>query len=80
MVGKALAMLGFVRKLSGELWALYVSLVRPKLGYASCVWWPFYDVHVNRISMCRESSLDTRGGNWDGGTCMIFLHTWNDVL
>jgi hypothetical protein len=42
-VRKALAMLGFVKKLSYEfrdpytLKTLYVSLVRPKLKYASCV-------------------------------------------
>jgi hypothetical protein len=50
-VGKALAMLGPVRRLSGvlrdayTLRTLYVSLVRPKLEYASCVWRPVYDVH-----------------------------------
>jgi hypothetical protein len=49
-VGKVLAMLGFVKRLSGEfrdpytLRTLYVSLVGPKLEYASCVWRPFYDV------------------------------------
>jgi hypothetical protein len=43
MVGKALAMLGFIRRLSFEfrdpytLKAHYTSLVRPKLEYASCV-------------------------------------------
>jgi hypothetical protein len=54
-VGKALAMLGFVKILSVELRdpytlrTFYVSLVRPKFEYASCVWRPFYHVHVNRI-------------------------------
>jgi hypothetical protein len=47
-VGKVLAMLGFVKKLSGEF-RDHVSLVRPKLEYASCVWRPFYDVHINII-------------------------------
>jgi hypothetical protein len=42
-VGKTLAILGFVKRLSGEfrdpytLRRLYVSLVHPKLEYASCV-------------------------------------------
>jgi hypothetical protein len=27
---------------------LYVSFVS-KLDYASCVWWPFYDVHISSI-------------------------------
>jgi hypothetical protein len=55
MVGKAFAMLGFIRRLSFEfrdpytLRSLYWSLVRPKQEYASCVWSPFYDVRVNKV-------------------------------
>jgi hypothetical protein len=32
-----------------KLKTLYVSLVRPKLEYASFVWRPFYGVHIDRI-------------------------------
>jgi hypothetical protein len=55
MVGKAFAMLGFIRRLSHEfrdpytLKSLYTSLVRPKLEYASCVWSPFYDEYVDNV-------------------------------
>jgi hypothetical protein len=54
-IGKALEMLGFVKRLSGEfrdpytLQAIYVSLERLKLQNVSCVCMPFYDVHINRI-------------------------------
>jgi hypothetical protein len=50
-----LALLEFVKRLSGKfrdpytLKTFYVSLVRPKLEYANCVWQPFYDVNVKRI-------------------------------
>jgi hypothetical protein len=49
-VGRALAMLGFVKRLSCEfrdpytLKTLYVSLVRPKLEYASNLFIYFYDL------------------------------------
>jgi hypothetical protein len=55
MVGKAVAMLGFIKRLSFEfrdpqtLMSLYTSLVYPKLEYASCVWRPFYVVRVNKV-------------------------------
>jgi hypothetical protein len=50
-----LGILGLVKRLSSEfrdhytLRTLYVSLVRPKLEYASRVWRPFYDMHISRI-------------------------------
>jgi hypothetical protein len=46
IVGRAFANLGFVRRFASEfkdeytLRTLYTSLVRPKLGHASCVWDP----------------------------------------
>jgi hypothetical protein len=55
MVGRAFAMLGFIRRLSFEfrnpytLKSLYASFVRPKLEYARCVWSPFYDVRVDKV-------------------------------
>jgi hypothetical protein len=85
-VGKTLAMLGFVKRLSGEfrdpytLRNLYVSLVHPKLEYASCVWRLFMTWSSVELRVCRGNSLNTRCEVWDGWTCMIFLHAWNNVL
>jgi hypothetical protein len=31
-----------------------VSLVRPKLEYASCFWPPFYDVHANKVERVKR--------------------------
>jgi hypothetical protein len=55
MVGKAFAMLGFIRRLAFEfrdpynLRSLHTSLVRPKLEYASFAWRPFCDVRMNKV-------------------------------
>jgi hypothetical protein len=55
MVGKVLAMLEFVQRLSSEfkdfyyLRTLNVSLMHQKFEYASCVWQPFHDVPISRI-------------------------------
>jgi hypothetical protein len=59
-VGRALAMLGFVKRLLCEFRdpytteTFYVSLVRPKLEYASCVWRPFYGAHIDRIEYVQK--------------------------
>jgi hypothetical protein len=43
-----------------------LEYMRPKLEYASCIWrWVW-----------RKSSLDMCCEDWDGRTCMIFLHTY----
>jgi hypothetical protein len=61
MVGKAFAMLRFIRRLSFEfrdplftLKSPYTSLVCPKLEYASCVWSPFYDVRVDKVERVKK--------------------------
>jgi hypothetical protein len=59
-VGNALTMLEFVKRLLCEfkdpytLKAFYVSLVRLKLEYASCVWQPFYGAHIVRIERVQK--------------------------
>lgn len=48
-------MLGFMRRSTQDftgittLKTLYCSLVRPHLEYASCVWSPFYGVHIETL-------------------------------
>jgi hypothetical protein len=82
-VGKALAMLGFVNRLSCEfrdpytLKTFYVSLVRPKLKYASCVWRSFNCAHIDRIERVQKK-FALRGLGWtdmfDLPPYVIFLH------
>jgi hypothetical protein len=55
IVGRASATLGYIRSLAREfddpytLKTLFISLVRPKLEYASCVRDPIYEVHSAKI-------------------------------
>jgi hypothetical protein len=85
MVAKAFAMLEFIRSLSSEfrdrytLKSLYVSLVRPRLEYASCVWNPFYDVRVDRVNACKGGLFDMLCVVWVGQTCMICHRMRTDV-
>jgi hypothetical protein len=71
-VGRALALLGFVKRLSCEfrdlytLKTFYVSHVRPKLEYASCVWRPFYGANIDRIERVQKKFVwyALRGLGW----------------
>jgi hypothetical protein len=71
-VGRALAMLRFVKRLSCEfrdpytLKTIYVSFVHPKLEYASYVWRPFYGAHIDRIKRLQKKlvSYALRGLGW----------------
>jgi hypothetical protein len=59
MIGKALLMLRFLRRACGELRDPYTLkaqlyiLGAHKSEYASCVWAPFCNVHVNRLCIVR---------------------------
>jgi hypothetical protein len=72
MVGKAFAMLQFIRKLSFKfrdpytLNSLCTSLVRLKLEYASCVWSPLYDVRVDKVESLQRLFIQygLRGLGW----------------
>jgi hypothetical protein len=83
MVTKALAMLGFIRRLSFQfrdpypLKSLYTSLVRPKLEYASCVRNSFCDVCVDRKKRVQKRFIRyaLRGSGW---TNMQDLSPFND--
>jgi hypothetical protein len=48
------------------LTTLYVSLVRPKLECASCVWLPFYGAHIGRIERVQRNFVRyaLRGLRW----------------
>jgi Reverse transcriptase (RNA-dependent DNA polymerase) len=55
MVAKSSKMLGFIKRMARDfqdpytLKSLYISLVRPNLEYASCVWNPYRKIHSERI-------------------------------
>jgi hypothetical protein len=72
MVGKAFVMLGFIKRLSFELRepytlkSLYTPLVRLKLEYVSCVWSPFYDLHVDKVESVQRQLYDLLCVVWIG--------------
>jgi hypothetical protein len=70
-VGKVLAILEIVKKMSNE----FRDPVRPKLEYASGVWRSFYDNLVNRIEHVQRKLA--RYAMW-GQACMIFFHKKTD--
>jgi hypothetical protein len=74
MVGKAFAMLGFIKKLSFKLrdpytlksLYVYTPLVPLKLEYVSCVWSPFYDLRVDKVERVQRQLIRyaLRGLDW----------------
>jgi hypothetical protein len=86
-VAKSLAMLGFIKRLAGEfrdsyaLKILYVSLLRPKLEYACCVYGSlsirFISIELKRS---KENSLNMRCAVLDGICTVICPLTLIDVL
>jgi hypothetical protein len=70
---RCMSLLGFIKRLSRKfrdlftLKDMYVSLVCSKLEYASCVWQPFYAVHIARIDRIQEKFIKyaLRRLGWD---------------
>jgi hypothetical protein len=62
-VNKGSAMFGFIKRLSLEfrdpysLKVSYGTYIRSELGYANCVWQPFYVTHINRIERIQEKFI-----------------------
>lgn len=72
IISKSSRMLGFIKRLGREfqdyytLKTLYVSLVRPNLEYASCIWSPYYACHSERIERIQHNFVRfaLRGLRW----------------
>lgn len=63
IVNKANSMLGFIKRWAKEFQdpyvtlALYNCLVRPHLEYASQVWTPYYQIHINRLESVQRKFI-----------------------
>lgn len=63
MISKSLQLLGFVKRVTSEftntnaIKQLYCSLIRTHLEYASCVWNPRYNVHIQDIERVQHKFL-----------------------
>ena len=63
VINKAFQMLGFIKRCTQDftstiaLKTLYCALVRPHLEYASCVWSPFYGVHIDALQRVEHKFL-----------------------